>query len=176
MEIRRKSIRYSCMHSCVTCTVGPQLCYNCVKVVSQLYAQLWYSCCLFYFLFLLFPDFIRDFLLKSRISFSLSKVDDLSHSYINIDARIDLKGVRKIKSSLFLPQISSAFIASVARGLCPKLYLSGRKSQWDKFLVLQKVPLLKLQLIGSMGKIFLHWAQSVKFFIRGRGKMWYLEG
>ena len=44
---------------------------------------------------------MRDILLKSRISFSFSKADDLSHSCINIDARIDLKCVRKIKSSFF---------------------------------------------------------------------------
>ena len=56
---------------------------------------------------ILFPDFMRDFLLKSRIRFFFSKADDLSNSYINIDARITLEVERKINEVVFFPQISS---------------------------------------------------------------------
>ena len=42
----------------------------------------------------LFLEFLRDFLVKSRITFFFSKADDLNLSCININGSISLNAVR----------------------------------------------------------------------------------
>ena len=82
--------------------------YNCtLELYCQLYFSLYHivvlhSCIQLFPILILFPNFLRDFLLKSRIRFLFPKTDDLSHLCINIDARVSLYVERKINIYIYI--------------------------------------------------------------------------
>ena len=133
---------------------------------------------------------MRDFLLQS-IRFFFSWAYDLKHSCINIDARIILKGVRKIKRSIF--SLSLKFLHGIRVNSEPfnpsmtKYRMATKDSSTLEVTSTQEAPILRnnegsdgVTLVitrhKTNGQNHLQWSHAVMMFICCREKDDYLIG